>query len=445
MLRSFRLGNHKSFLEEQELMLMPSIDRKRFVLPVTAIYGANASGKSNLLDGLQFMRSAVLSSFRRWDALEGVPRMRFRLDPRAAESPSIFVAEFRVEDVPYTYGFTLNDERILEEWLYSYPKNRSRKVFERSRDQVKFGSTLAESHAKLEVLEEMTRHNALLLSVAIQSNVDFAKPVYQFFSRFLIFSGVGAGPVSASAARFVDARPENRERVVELLRVADMGITDLVIEENEDPFWRRRQREVEARLKAVESQVADSGTEVDPRHIENLRRELDEFRQGPARTVYQIKTVHGHSEYLFDLTDESQGTRSWLRLIPTALTALDRGSVLVVDEIDSSLHPLLTARLVGLFRDERTNPNGAQLIFTTHDTSLLGTMLDGEVLQRDEVWFVSKKDSGSSDIYALSDFKPRAGENTERRYLRGSYGAVPFLDHDDFVAAVGGGIDQTRK
>ncbi|HWB34627.1 MAG TPA: ATP-binding protein, partial [Rugosimonospora sp.] len=133
------------------------------------------------------------------------------------------------------------------------------------------------------------------------------------------------------------------------------------------------------------------------------------------------------------LSDESDGTRTWLRLIAGALDALEAGAVLLIDEIDASLHPRLTARLIGLFRDERTNGQGAQLIFTTHDATLLGTSFGAEILGRDEVWFIEKGTDGGTRLFSLSEFRPRKGENTERRYLGGSYGAVPAVFSDTLV------------
>ncbi|GAA4829773.1 ATP-binding protein [Saccharopolyspora rosea] len=432
MLRSFRLGNHRSFLEEQELLLMPAIERGRSVLPVTAVYGANASGKSNLLDGLAFMRTAVRDSFRRWDAHERIPRRRFRLTGGAADTPSVFVAEFQVDGVPYTYGFSLDDRQVLEEWLYSYPEKRRRIMFDRDRGEIRFGSKISESSAKLDVLKDMTRENALLLSVAVQLNVGFADRPYSFFSEALSFSGPFRDDSPQLLNAFIERGEGNRRRVVDLLRAADLGITDLVVERAraESALARSMRQEFENDPESFARSAARAGLDV--KNLEDLDLVLAELQD------FRVKTMHVGGEVPFDLSDESHGTRSWLRLIPTALEALDHGSVLLVDEIDSSLHPLLTARLIGLFRDERTNPRSAQLIFTTHDTSLLGTMLNDEVLKRDEVWFVSKNDAGASELYALSDFRPRSGENTERRYLKGSYGAVPLLDHQNFVAAARG-------
>jgi uncharacterized protein len=149
-----------------------------------------------------------------------------------------------------------------------------------------------------------------------------------------------------------------------------------------------------------------------------------------------LRFEHGVEGELFELGDESAGTLSWLELLPVVLDALDEGVVVAVDEIDTSLHPLLTAQLVELFQDPETNSKNAQLIFTTHDTSLLGTMIGDKVLDRDQIWFVQKNSAGATELYPLTDFKPRQDQNLERRYLGGSYGAVPVLDHQDFVNAV---------
>ncbi len=161
-----------------------------------------------------------------------------------------------------------------------------------------------------------------------------------------------------------------------------------------------------------------------------------EVLQGEEYPRSRILFRHGHAEGLFGFSDESAGTRSWVGLLPDALDALEVGGTMVIDEIDASLHPLLTARLIGLFRESDTNPRGAQLIFTTHDASLLGTALGEEVLARDQIWFVEKDRNGASRLYPLSDFKPREGENRERRYLGGSYGAVPVVSSTGFADAV---------
>lgn len=393
MLRSFRLGNHRSFRDEHELSLIPAYDRDRQTLPVIAVYGANASGKSNLLDGFSFMLDAVADSFRRWDVDEGVPRRPFRLDPLATSRPSTFVVELALDDVRHTYGFTVDDEQVLEEWLYSYPVKKKRILFERAEQSIKIGSTVADPKGRLEVIEELIRPNALFLSLAAQLSLEQLLPVYRWFSSGGRFRKSLRGMTGDRFAQWLsEISEEDRFGLEKLVAAADFGITGLDVRERIVP-----------------------GSEEPSRHLV-LR--------------------HGAAE--FGLDDESDGTRAWIRLLVDATDVLRDGDVLVVDEIDASLHPFLTARLVDLFRSDESNPHGAQLIFTTHDASLLGTMLGEEVLARDQVWFVEKDKDGASNLYPLTDFKPRQGENTERRYLGGSYGAVPVLDRDDFLKAMRG-------
>ncbi|HEX6356899.1 AAA family ATPase [Actinophytocola sp.] len=394
MLRSFRLANHRSIAEEQELLLMPSRQSENPVVPVTAIYGANASGKSNVIGGLAFMQEAVRLSFASWEADEKIPRKPFRLNVANRTEPSVFVVEVVVDGVPYMYGFSVDDNEVLEEWLYSYPEKRRRTLFSRRHDEISFGSTLGEFKPKLEMLEELTRSNSLFLSAAARLNLNPLLPIYRWFRTGLrIRSARRPRFLATRVQRFLDDSPGNYDRLVSLLSAADVGITGVRVEET-----------------------------VDSRYVD--------------RAGVELRFEHGVEGELFGIGDESDGTLSWLALLPVVLEALDEGAVVAVDEIDTSLHPLLTAQLVGLFRDPETNSKNAQLIFTTHDTSLLGTMIGDNVLNRDQIWFVQKNSNGATELYPLTDFKPRRDQNLERRYLGGSYGAVPVLDHQDFVNAV---------
>lgn len=378
---------------------MPGDERP--AVPVAAVYGANASGKSNLFKAM----TLVLGAVKNWHVPNPAGRHDivavqdpFRLDPDAEPRPSTFVFELVVEDVPYTYGFLLDENEIIEEWLYSYPEKRKRVVFERVRGSIKFGTTVAELKPKLEVLEELIRPTALFLSVCDRLELGPLMPVYRWFSSGLLVNGLGGGWftsefVQGAVGGYLLRHPENRRRMVSLLSVADVGIVDIVVEER-----------------------------------------LDSPRRFAGTFGLELKLLHGPARERFDFDDESSGTRNWIGLLPQVLSALDEGLVLLVDEIDASLHPLLTAKLVGLFQDVELNNKGAQLIFTTHDTSLLGTMLGDQVLDRDQIWFVEREAGGASSLYPLTDFKPRKDQNTERRYLAGSYGAVPVLG--DFTEAL---------
>jgi hypothetical protein len=397
MLKSFRLANHRSFLEEQELVLIPSAPgRDHEVQTVAAIYGANASGKSNLVDGLSFMSRAVRRSFSNWGVDEGVPRDPFRVGAGGRPLPSTFVVELVLLGVPHTYGFSVDDAKVLEEWLYIYPEKRKRILFERTASDTKFGTTVGNLKSKLELLGELTRPNALFLSLAAQSNLTALMPVHLWFRSLTFRSGSSAAVRnSVLTKRTLDyvTRTSKAELFERLLTAADTGISEVFVSQGLDP---------------------------------------DHPDGSPRQTLLFL---HGSGEPL-KIEDESDGTRNWIALLPSVLETLDGGSTLVVDEIDASLHPLLTIRLIDLFANEETNPNRAQLIFTTHDTTPLGSYVGREVLQRDQVWFVEKDPGGQSRLYPLTDFKPRIGENAEKRYLGGSYGAVPVLNDLDFDRAV---------
>lgn len=472
MLRSFRLGNHRSFRDEQELLLMPVYAKDREVLPVAAVYGANASGKSNLLDGLRFMADAVRDSFGQWRPGGGVPRRPFKLDPLAVEQPSVFVVEVVHDRVRYTYGFEVDDEKVISEWLYGYPEKRKRVFFERSGDQLRFGAAVARASAKLEVLVGLLRPNALFLSLAAQSNISALLPVYRWFTERLVFrfSVDAATEVENRVADFLFANPDSRERLVELLNAADLGISDLTVgaepgmgvtetirdAEKSTAKARSSLRLAEANLSEVESEIERVGSgdglsarrrtarkqvEVAALDYRHAYEALQTALAAAEQVRRQVRVEHGTSGRPFRLEEESAGTLSWLSLLPTALEVLQRGGVLVVDEIDASLHSLLSARLVALFNDRDVNAADGQLIFTTHDATLLHPPLADEVLDRDEIWFVEKGRSGETVLYPLSDFKPRREDNLERRYLAGQYGAVPQVYGESFAGAVKGRAD----
>ena len=393
MLRSFRVANHKSFRDEAELLLLPAYDKSRPVVPVAGIFGANASGKSNLLGALHWMQVSVRDSYAGWLPGGGVPRHPFRLDPEAAARPSGFCVGVTIDQVLYTYGFEADDERIRTEWLYAYPRNRRRIIFERDGRDIRLGSTIPDHRARVEFLAKHTRRNALFLTVAAHNDLAEVDPVFQWFRTGLVF-GPGfpsdhrdreRDQVDPELTRWLPGPGPDHDRLVALVRAADLGISDITLRPQEAP-------------KAVE-----------------------------------LLFHHGSLERALTAHEQSAGTISWLGLAQTALRTLDRGGVLVVDEIDASLHPHLTSRLIELFRDAETNPQSAQLLFTTHDA----TLLDDEILARDEIWFVEKNpDSGVTTLYPLTDFHPRKHENVEGRYLAGGYGAVPVLTHTQFSRAL---------
>jgi hypothetical protein len=423
MLLRFEVSNHRSIFEPVELsMIAVDQDRpavRRFdllsesVLTTAGIYGPNASGKSNVLEALAWLSTAVGRSLRTWD--EFIPREPFKFGD-GPETPSTYEVDMVVEGVRYSYRVELDELEVRSESLYSYPKRQPRGLFERDGQEIHFRRGLGSLAGTRELLTPTT----LALSAAMR----FDEPEIRIFGRHLRDIpglgfpfrrswqgpiGIGAPSVSMTTRRLFeeqstpahDFEPDEsgvgsfgrRASALALLRFADLGIDNVQIVEDEEsertPTSRRR-----------------------------------------IRLMHRI----AGQEVPFDLAEESAGTRTWFQLIGPALSALRDGRIMLFDEIDASLHPKLSARLLELFQDPVTNPLGAQLIFTTHDTSLLNH------LNRDEVWLTEKGDDGATTLTALAEYggdKVRRSLNLEKAYLQGRFGAVPELDQFMLRRALG--------
>ncbi|TQS25886.1 ATP-binding protein [Microbispora sp. KK1-11] len=415
MLLRFRVANHRSIRDEQELSLIATEfdegtarstglrHRGRDVLaqPVVGVFGANASGKSNLLSALLAMREAVRNSFADWaKSPEAVPREPFKLDAGARENTTLFEVDLVLgrEPVRYTYGFELSDERVEAEWLHAYPHGRRNVWFDR--EAARPGSEGGEFVFKGEgfkgerdALVKFTRPNALFLSTGVTFNDPQLSAIHRWFLRDL--RAVWPGRIRKSrpnSTRHLLTHPEltnhYHARIVDLLQSADLGITRL---------------------------------DTDP-------------DTGEIRLWH--RTSDGGEAPLDFYSEESLGTHAWFAFLGPMLTVLDQGSVLVVDELDSSLHPALAAEVVRVFQDPDANPRGAQLLFTTHDATLLGSAVLDRPLGRDQVWITTKKRSGQTELYPLSEAKPRKEENLERGYLRGRYGGIPRVTAGEIVREV---------
>ncbi len=432
MLRSFRVANHQSIRDEQELSLLPANDRDRVVVPVAAVFGANAAGKSSLVNALRFMHSAVKLSFATWQPGDGVRRTPFRLAARSMVEPSLFVVDVLRDWVQYVYGFTVDDEKVVDEWLYTYTKRRRRVVFERSQDHVDLGAAPAEDRAKGKLIVAMTRPNALFLSTAAASGLPDVMPVYEWFARGLAFLPTATPTLNATLLKRLMPGSPDRDTIVDLVRAADVGISDIRVV---DAGWRDRALEAEERASALRAElVAASGR----RRVE-LAEQIAYYdwlvALREARSLH-LEFYHGTTHAPLSFEHQSEGTRAWLALVLHARAALDTGTVLVVDELDASLHPRLTSRLIRLFQSRRTNPRGAQLVFTTHDASLLGAVVGERVLERDQIWFVEKAADGATALFPLTDFTTEPDEDIQRRYLGGGFGGVPVVSEVSFRRAL---------
>ncbi|MFI5955781.1 ATP/GTP-binding protein [Cryptosporangium sp. NPDC051539] len=385
------------------------------VLTVAGIYGPNASGKSNVVDALAWLSTAINKSLRAWD--EVVPREPFKFRNAAGRSTS-FEVEMIVGGVRYAYQLELSDNEVSFEALYSYPERRRRLLFEREGLEVQFRRGLAST---LSGVRELLTPTTLALSAAIRFN----EPEVSLFGRKVAnILVLGARPRRPRYSGYYAPAPYRAQETERLfLDGPDPDQLELFEGGGSDEFWGPRSALALLRF-------ADLGIE----NVEVVEEPSDETVDSSPRR--KIRLVHrvADQKVVFSAFDESEGTRTWFRLIGPVLGALRNGRTLLFDEIDASLHPRLSAKLLELFRDPKTNPRGAQLIFTSHDTSLLNH------LNRDEVWLTEKGDDGATSLTALADFggdKVRRSLNLEKAYLQGRFGAVPELDQHAIRSLLG--------
>lgn len=414
MLVEFRVKNFRSLRDEQVLSLVASTDKTLldthalgtglkaapYLLKSAVVYGANASGKSNLIKALQYMSRVVLESAalqpgQMFDRLQP-----FKLDAASGNQSTEFEVTFIIDGVRYQYGFAMNSQRIVSEHLLVYKAFKPQRWFERhfdaanGKDVYDFGPGLKGAKT---VWEGATRPNALFLSMAVQLNSDALRPVFDWFANRLVIVNEQS-PLSPQFSVQMLKQEAQRKAIGEFLRAADISIADI---------------EVVSRPAMAYSIHFDLATG---------KREEGASEQAVDEVKFHHVTEQGQA--VFDLMDESSGTRDLLFLAGPILDILDKGLTLLVDELDTSLHTLLVQALVRLFHRPEANTGGAQIIFTTHDTSLLDAY---GLFRRDQIWFVEKRPDQSSSVYPLLDFSPRKSEALERGYLQGRYGALPFL------------------
>ena len=403
MLLRFVVSNHLSIRDRQELSLVASSlsdpedgliecasSPTGFVLPAVVIYGANASGKSNLVGALETMQRMVLLSHREGKPDGGVlDRQHFRLDGACAAAPSQFEVDFVLGEVRHHYGFKATGKAFVGEWLLDYPFGRPRTLFERDGGEFRFGRGLK---GRNRLIADLTRENSLFLSAAAQHGHEKLTSV---FSYFLNVNGVKGQAISRRITS--DFLPDEKldPRVLNFLGKADTGVVD----------YRLRTEELTESNRELMSKLSQLGVETPP----------------DRQSFIELAHRGSEGDLYLEMEHESAGTRRLLVILTRLFEALDSGALLVVDELDASLHTQASQAMLELFCSRRTNRAGAQLIATVHDTNLLAT----PPLRRDQVWFTEKAADGATKTYPLSDIRTRKGDNLERGYLQRRYGAVP--------------------
>jgi AAA15 family ATPase/GTPase len=424
MLIQFSVRNFRTFKEKATLSLIASnYDKDREaenmledanfnlrVLKSAVIYGANASGKSKFMEALLFMRSFAISSSRESQKGDEIEVHPFKLNVETENEPSEFEVIFTYNNVMYRYGFEANKEVVVSEWLYYRPKTKEVELFFRDYQNFDIHSRNFNKGA-IGVKEGLVRDNALLLSLAAQLNDATSIQVIEWFKKLKIISGLREeGYKGYTMSKTKD--PLHKQKMLELLKAADLGIQDIKLE----------MLDIDALPKDMSKEMRD--------------RLIRESKEENAEIFSDIITTHkkynNDKQFVENINfsmddDESSGTQKFFALTGPVLDVLENGYTLVVDELDSKLHPNLICKLVSLFNSKELNPNNAQLIFNTHDTNLLSSGL----FRRDQIWFTEKNKFGEARIYSLADFKTdevRKTEPFEDNYIRGKYGAIPFLD-----------------
>ncbi len=420
MLIEFAVTNFRSIQEEARISLVansanehretnlfsPQLaygDSKLRLLRSTALFGANGAGKSNFLRALHTMREIVVSSTKKINL--PLPFEPFLLDTKATTMPTTFEVTCIIAGVRYEYGFSVTAKAIHEEWLFACPLGRTQMWFERTRldsgeSSFQFGDKLLGAK---EVWRNATRDNALFLSTAASLNSQQLAPLWYWFAESLRVTSRGWNSDFTLDYCTPDAKPQ----VLEFMRAADLAIDDVrVVDEEFSP-----------------EMLAPSLS------LSDRQRYASELAGKKWRRARVGRHLAGDRSVEWDLEEESDGTKKLFALTGLWLDCLNRGLIIVIDELHEHMHPELIRFLVEKFHDPTLNKKGAQIIFSTHDTSILSQ----DLFRRDQIWFCERGKDLATKLYPLTDFRPRKSvENLERAYRSGRYGALPWIERSHY-------------
>jgi uncharacterized protein len=432
MLIEFSVGNYRSFKEKVTFSMVAAnlvsqdknldinnvfaVDKELSLVKSAAIYGANASGKSNLAKALQFMKWFMVNSSKETQSTEAIGVEKFRLSTETDDQPSFFEIVFLLDGQQHRYGFTADREKVRSEWLYYVPKTRETKLFDRLEDKFDVAKVY-----KGDGIASKTRDNALFLSVSAQFNVVKAESILHWLMlRLNLISGLDDTKFLNDTINDL-FRTDIYEEVIKLIDRFDLSIVGV----------RQKPTYADIRLEKATSSGKDR-KEI----LEIIRRSFDTLMSDRM-----IETIHQKfnsdreivSLESFDLSaNESAGTQKLFALASFLVDTLKYGRVLIIDEFDARLHPLMSRSIVELFNSNETNPNNAQLIFMTHDTNLLSN----KIFRRDQIWFTEKDRYGATALYSLAEYKVRNDASFESDYIKGKYGAIPYIQvAESFIEA----------
>ena len=420
MLLQFTVNNYRS-IKDTVLFSMKTASkdeensftvRDYELLYSAVVYGANASGKSNLLKAMTTMRNIVLNQTKVSQSTDRLPYEPFKLNSETEDASSSFEIIFFHENIKYRYGFEADAKTVYAEWLYSDEKGKESKLFYRDVDEEFYVNPTRFKEGK--GLEKKTLPNQLFLWKCDSENGEISQKILKWFLQFNMIDGLeNTGYIDYTKQQL--RNEDFKNDIVSLVRIADLGIEDISTDETE------------VSKELVEKMPL-------PQSIKDELLQQDRLMQINTKTVHQKfdKFNNPVSAVSFELNqEESVGTQKFFAMSAPILDTLKNGKVLMIDELDASLHPMLTMHLVKMFHDKEINTKNAQLIFATHDTNLL----HGDLFRRDQVWFSEKDQYGATDVYSLIEYKKnptRKESNKEKNYLQGRYGAIPYLSDFTF-------------
>lgn len=426
MLESIKIGNYLSFKKPVLLDFKATnirdkkednliLHKKSKLLKSIVFYGANSSGKSNFIKGINFMKWYVINSSKATQSEEEIDISQFKLDNESESKPSYFELVFLINEFKYRYGFEVNNKEIITEWLLFSKINKEKFLFLREKDNIEINSKLFKEGSGL---EEKTRNNALFLSVCAQFNGNVSKSILEWFTNLNIIHGIRDSTYEFVTLSMMK-NPEHFSKIMDFVSLADMNINKIL------------QKDLDIK---AENLNKDIPLEIRKRLEKELEKEI-----GPKGKLKSILTVHNKHDENYNIigevnlsldSEESEGTKKYFRISGPIIDTLINGKILIIDELDAKLHPILTNAIVKLFNSKNTNSNNAQLIFTTHDTNLLNSCN----FRRDQIWFMEKNQGEETEIFSLVDYivpskrkKIRNDESYEKNYIKGKYGAVPFI------------------
>lgn len=420
MLIEFRTANFLSFKDMVEFSMLASNDktheddntfpinnRNRRILKSAAVYGANGSGKTNFVQAIDFMRDLVLEE-------SPIRNCAYKLDRTMKDEPTFFEIIFIKNNIRYRYGFEIDRKSVLSEWLFYVPTTKEASLFKREKQNI----TISRSFREGNVLRDSIKNDKLFLSFVAQLNgASITQSIMEWFEGMSVMSGLDSNLSNTVNMLLKEGKSgKNRKKqVLNILHKFDIQIEDIAIEERDFvPIAVPANLEMSDQMKAV---------------IESINALLEKGGGGkmPPRVITYRKTYENGKESGiedFDLRrQDSDGTKKLFALAGSLAQSLETGKTIVVDELESKLHPLVTKEIVKLFNSNISNKKNAQLIFTTHDTNLL----QGNHFRRDQIWFTEKDKYGSSHLYSLSEYKPRKDASFQKDYINGRYGAIPYI------------------